>query len=137
MGQRMNKRIIWSIILVPLLVISLVFPLGCKESEPKMTAPEVCQYVNQALPNEYNYLNSTSRYEISYTAVKARYAEPETLFAEGVWCVSVEVTTEPQQLINGQWVFTGASGSVDTVLAPYLFSEETGEVTYAPNIFEP
>jgi hypothetical protein len=40
-----------------------------------MTAPEVCQYVNQALRNEYISISTTTRYEMRYTALSAVYGE--------------------------------------------------------------
>lgn len=139
----MNKRIVWTVILVPLLVIGLVLIIGCGEPKPKittpeqkmtapeqkMTAPEVCQYVNQALTDEYRYESATRRYLVRFTARKARYSD-----GMGTWCVSVEVTSELQQFENGQWIILGGS---PPFLNPYFFNEETGAVTYAPDMFEP
>jgi len=124
-GVAMNKRIVWSIILVPFLVIGLIFAVGCGESEPtsKMTAPEVCQYVNQALPNEYRYQSSTARYEIRYTALSAEH------LGEGIWQVRVKTIAEPQRLKEGQWVFgTGMGGGIP-VFVQYQFNETTGALT--------
>jgi len=118
----MKRRIVWSIILVPFIVIGLVFTIGCEEPEPtpKMTAPEVCQYVNQALRNEYISYSPTTRYEVRYTALSAVYQ------LEGRWLVNVKVVSEQQKLRDGQWVGTSAGG---IVTQQYYFSETTGALT--------
>jgi len=127
----MNKRIVLPVILVPFLVISLIFTVGCEEQEstPKMTAPEVCQYVNQALPNEYQYLGSTARNELRYTSKEAEYVggllwsnESEARAPEGTWLVTVKVVVEPQRLKEGQWV----SGISLPYIVFYYFYEDTG-----------
>lgn len=120
----MKRRIVWSIILVPFIVIGLVFTIGCEEPEstPKMTAPEVCQYVNQALPNEYVYLSSTARYEYQYTALSAEY------LGEGIWQVTVENMVEGQRLEEGQWVL-GREMVQAPLVHQYQFNETTGAVT--------
>ncbi len=58
------------------LIVGIVMISGCQtntELIPTMTASEVCQHVNQRLKNEYQYLGSTQRYELSYTALSAIY----------------------------------------------------------------
>ena len=115
----MKKRIVWSVILVPFLVIGLIFTVGCEEQEPapKMTAPEVCQYVNQALPDDYVYLGSAIRSERHFTA-------QEAVYVEDTWLVTVKIEFEPQQLKEGQWVFD-AHRVAHSVLIIYSFDENT------------
>jgi hypothetical protein len=129
----MNKGIVWSIILIPLLVIGQVFTLGCKESEPtpQMTAPEVCQYVSQALSNKYEYVGAESRYELSYSAQEATYIggmlynnESDARVPEGTWFVTGILTKESQQLIEGQWVSKG----IGQYYRYYHFNENTAEL---------
>jgi hypothetical protein len=144
----MYKKIFLLLILVFFLAIGQIFLIGCGESEPtpKMTAPEVCQYVNQALPNEYEYVSSTMRYEYRYTALKAEYGEEiidkisgtsyvddlarkflREKYPEGSWRVYVEVVTEIQQLKNGQWSIY--HGAIETNTVEYVFDENTGALT--------
>ena len=65
----------WFVISVILLTSLLL--VSCEQAPefPKMTAPEVCQYVNQALPNEYIPYTPVIRYEYRYTALSAQYVE--------------------------------------------------------------
>jgi hypothetical protein len=129
----MNKRIVWSVVLFSLLFIGLGFTMGCGESEPepKMTAPEVCQYVTQMLNNQYEYAGAESRYELSYSAEKATYIggwlyshESEARVPEGTWWVVGILTKELQQLKEGQWV---SKGTIQ-YHRQYHFNENTGEL---------
>ncbi len=150
----MNKLVY---IILSLLIMGIVVT-GCQEIpkplEPTMTAPEVCQYVNQALPNGYKYVSSTMRCEYKYTASSAMlkteaYGEsqesPDDQIRENFlpdseirrtlediertkWLVFVDVTVEPQRLIDGQWIFDTKIGRVDTYTEQYLFSETSGAV---------
>ncbi len=67
----------WFAINVTLLVSLLL--VSCEQAPefPKMTAPEVCQYVNQALPNEYIPYTPVIRFEYRYTALSAEYGKAE------------------------------------------------------------
>jgi hypothetical protein len=144
-------------IILSLLVTGIVVT-GCQETpkplESTMTAPEVCQYVNQALPNNYEYLDSTRRCEYKYTASSAmlktesydKYPQnaqdqirenflPDSEIRRKLedserttWLVFVDVTVELQRLIDGQWVFDPTIGNVTTYEEQYLFSETFGWV---------
>ncbi len=125
------KKLLLTIVAGTTLATVSILPIvgvGCQQAppSPKMTAPEACQYVNQALPNEYQYVRSTARYEIRYTALSAEH------LGEGIWQVSVKTTAEPQQLIEGQWVRTGIYGGNPILIEgveQYLFNETTGALT--------
>jgi len=125
----MNKRIVLSVILAPLIFSSLIFAVGCGESEtePKMTAPEVCQYVNQALRPEHELISLTARREVCFRALSAKH------LGEGIWQVEVEKTVQYQQLKEGQWIPTqsllGISTPEATYSAQYLFNETTALLT--------
>ena len=112
----MKKGIACAIILVTFLVFTAV---GCEEKDtPKMTAPEVCQYVNQALPDKYVQHSYGRRYYCCYTASSATYEK------EGIWLVSVEMTVEHQFLKEWMWVpNTRLRGG--TYTEQYLFNEAT------------
>lgn len=116
----MNKRIVLPVILIPFLVIGLIFTVSCGKSEPtpKMTAPEVCQYVNQALPDDYIYQSINMRSERHFTAQKAAYVE-------GIWLVTVKIDFEPQRLVEKQWV-VDTYNAPHSVLILYSFDENTG-----------
>ena len=86
-----------------------------------MTAPEVCQYVNQALANEYVY-QPPLRYELRYTALSARHVR------EDMWEVSVKVIAEPQRLSEGRWAATPLF-ETKTYVEQYYFCETTGALT--------
>jgi len=127
----MNKRIVWSIILVPFLVIGLLFTVSCAGQTPRMTAAEVCQYVNQALPNEYVYQSSTARLEFRYIVQEAvnphkEKIETEPRLPKGTWIITVKVVVEYQMLKEGQWV---GVRSTDFQTKFYYFNENTGAVT--------
>jgi len=94
--------------------------------EPTMSALEVCQYVNQALPNEYVYRTPALRYEYHYTALSTQYIGGSS--HKNVWEVSVRETVEYQRLYEGQWtLFSGGSPVSQTV--KYILNEATGAVT--------
>jgi hypothetical protein len=128
-------------IILSLLVTGIVVT-GCQETpkplESTMTAPEVCQYVNQALPNNYEYLDSTRRYDkypqnaqdqirenfLPDSEIRRKLEDSERT----TWLVFVDVTVELQRLIDGQWVFDPTIGNVTTYEEQYLFSETFGWV---------
>ena len=93
---------------------------------PTISVLEVCQYVNQTLPNNYIYRTPALRYEYRYTALSAQYIGGSS--HKGVWEVSVRETVEYQRLYEGQWtLFSGGSPVSQTV--EYIFNEVTGAVT--------
>lgn len=72
-------------ILKPLYIILLIGLLAVltacaqeqsKQVTPKMAPAEVCQYVNQALPDDYEPINNSKilRYKYRYTALSAVYS---------------------------------------------------------------
>ncbi|MCX6010899.1 MAG: hypothetical protein NT134_01335 [Chloroflexi bacterium] len=102
----MNKRIVWSVILVPLLVVGLIFTVGCGY-KPQMTAFEVCQHVD-------TILNTTE--QVRYTAQWAEYVggTPE----EEGW--------SPRE--KGTWWVTVKMVGKITATLIYSFNEITGEL---------
>jgi hypothetical protein len=122
-----------AIALVPLLILAFVVGVtGCGDGEedtPGMTAPEVCQYVNQALPDEYIAERVVLlRSEIRYAALSAEYV------GDGIWQVAVKVTTEYQVLsaLEGQWIADYTRQPEDPIemrTEQYIFNEATGAVT--------
>ncbi len=128
----MNKRIALPVFLVPFLVIGLTFAVSCKATSstpspqyPKMTAPEVCQYINQALPISYESIPGHTivfRYEVQYTALNASYQTSDSR-----WLVNVEVVKKPQRLLDNKWADTYVL-NLQTISSTqqYYFSETTG-----------
>ena len=129
--KKLSLAIVAGTILVTLSVLPIV-GTSCRQAEPsppsfQMTAVEVCQYVNQALPNEYvTYSNRFVRYELRYTAVSARHFH-EVL---RVWEVSVKVIAEPQRWSDERWA-ADPRFEMQTYIEQYYFSEITGAVTKA------
>lgn len=128
--KKLSLAIVAGTTLVTLSVLPIV-GTSCKWVEPsppsfQMTAVEVNQYVNQALPSEYvpHPQYRGIRYELRYTAVSARHFH-EVL---RVWKVSVKVIAEPQGLSEGQWAATPRFETT-TSIQQYYFSEITGAVT--------
>ena len=111
----------WFVISVILLVFLLL--VSCEQAPefPRMTAPEVCQYVNQALPSEYIQSDPVIRVECRYTALNAHH------LGEGEWLVNINVLMEPQRLTEGKWVATPLF-ETKTYVAQYYFSEVTGAI---------
>ena len=126
--------------LIPILVILMLasgLVVGCGQEVrptptiqpdvPTISAMEVCQYVNQALPNNYIYRTPALRYEYRYTALSAKYIGGSSY--KSVWEVSVRETVEYQRLYEGQWtLFSGESPAVSQTVE-YIFNEVTGTVT--------
>ena len=93
-----------------------------------MTAPEVCQYVNQALPDECVATRDVRlRSKIGYSALSAEYV------GDGIWRVDVKATTEYQALSEGQWIPDFVSRQhedrMEVRTEQYRFNEATGAVT--------
>ncbi len=123
----------WLNIRVFFLVVGIVFAIGCEEKvepAPKMTALEVCQYINLTKPNEYFYLSPTLRLETRYTTTYASYCGgllekqgSEARVPEGIWLVEIKTVQERQQLEYGNWVGTQI---VQTSKESFRFDENTG-----------
>lgn len=110
------------VIIGVILFAGVMMGAGCQEASHKMTAPEVCQYVNQALPVQY-VGELPTKYEYQYNAMKARHIEG------GMWEVDVKVTKETQwfrRVPNGEWVLV--SSYQEEYIKQYYFSENTGAV---------
>jgi hypothetical protein len=113
----------------------LAFRFGFESGKAKMTASQVCEYVNQALPNEYISYSSPQnaklplRYKIQYTALDSHYD------SDGKWIVNVDVTAEPEMFSNGGWEEVNPAAydliGVKTLnkQLQYYFDEKTGSVT--------
>ena len=116
------KKIVLTCISIVLIAL-LVLGIGCAEKYPKMTAPEVCQYVNQALQPQY-VDSFPVRYAYSYNAISARHIE------KGSWIVEVKVGIETlvykQQ--TRQWETSPAYKAHAGILS-YSFSEDIGSLT--------
>ena len=133
--------------IILLLIIAVTTFTGCQETlKLTMTAPEVCQYVNQALPNQHLYTLPTARYELHYTASSAtpklealveddrgQNLLPDSELQHSLeeiertqWLVYVNVIVEPQRLLDGQWVFDTRIKSIEPYVEQYLFNEATG-----------
>ena len=94
---------------------------------PTISVLEVCQYVNQALPNNYIYRTPALRYEYRYTALNAQYIGGSS--HKGVWEVSVRETVEYQRLYEGQWTLFSVESPAVSQSVEYIFNEVTGAVT--------
>lgn len=107
--------------------------MGDKSVQSKMTAIQVCQYVEQKLADSYRYHQDLEypnvRLEYSYQAVSARQITPEdegmwvrnTFLKVGEWLAQVQRTTQGQVLQSGKWVTR--EERVDTL--QYRFDETT------------
>jgi len=133
-GNKMKRYLIPILVM---LVLASGLIVGCGQEVrptptiqpdvPTISALEVCQYVNQALPNEYTYRTPALRYEYRYTALSAQYIGRNS--HKGAWEVSVRETVEYQRLYEGQWtLFSGGSPAVSQTVE-YIFNEVTGAVT--------
>ena len=87
-----------------------------------MTAPEVCQYVNQASPSEYLQSLSTLRVETRFLALNAVYQTSEER-----WLVNVQVIAERQILKDRQWLHDPRLETIK-LCQQYYFYETTGAV---------
>ncbi len=94
---------------------------------PTMSATEVCQYANQALPNNYIYQTPALRYEYRYTALSAQYIGGSS--HKGAWEISVRETVEYQRLYEGQWTLFSRGRPAVSQTVEYIFNEVTGAVT--------
>lgn len=77
------KKLLLAIVISTALATLGILPIAsvsCQQapSSPKMSAVEVCQYVNDILPDEYEYVTSVLRYTFSYSALSAQYLGPGT-----------------------------------------------------------
>lgn len=111
--------------LILIIILATIF-LSCQSEEPdtpEMTAPEVCQYVTQALPDKYVYEYPTLRIEYKYQAKSAYYK------GQGVWRVKVVIEGEWKRLYEGQWSFFSMREAPYKQTWYYAFNESTGEVT--------
>jgi len=104
----------------------LVLGVTCQREPPdtpEMTAPEVCQYVNQALPDEYIFQSkSRIRLDLRYAAQSAQYE------GDGIWLAEVKVVVELQRIkeygkqINPRLIGQGI------IFRYYHFHESTAEL---------
>lgn len=99
------------------------------ESSSKMTAIEVCQYVDKRLSESYRYKysdeNPNFRAELHYQS------ESATQIDDGVWSVQVNVAVEVQRLENGKWIVVKS----ETITSQYRFDEATAileEISFEP-----
>lgn len=111
---------------IPLILLSILVTSCGYNTDPdliasKMTATEVCQYVDQRLPDEYEYQAPRLRYEYSYHALSAEYV------GEGFWLIIVRETTQCQQTVNDQWMPRPGT-SPETKTIRYYLNENTGKL---------
>ena len=127
----MNIKPLYTVLLVAAVAllavgVTLVITLQAPEQTPaypKMTASQVCQYVNQALPTEQISQGTRRYYEYKYAAVNARY------ITNGEWSVKVRVTMQIYYLSLDSNVWQPSPGGHDTTDVLYVFNEVTGAVT--------
>jgi hypothetical protein len=126
------RKLLISLTFVFLIILMLSSQISCtggqpKQIPPKMTASEVCQYVNQALPIDYSAIPNmpaSLRYEIRFTAINASYDTSNSR-----WLVNVNVVNTPQVLANNVWADTSARGLTPiSSTQQYYFYETTGAV---------
>jgi len=118
------------IVILIVSVLSIILLSSCqqqaKEPTPTMTAPQVCQYVNQALPVKYVPQQLSSfRYEYKYSALNASWVKTAE---SGYWLVNVHVIKTYQRLKDGVWNYYPAQ-KIQEYDEQYVFYEETGALT--------
>lgn len=118
--------------ILAVLFVIIVGISGCdcssEDDMPKMTATEVCQYVNQALTDEYTYATPILRLEKCYTALGAQYIGKD-VGDNYIWEVSVEEKGEIQLLRDGQWILDLYAPGPTTTTLEYYFNETSAALS--------
>jgi hypothetical protein len=106
-------------------ILLLTCLVSCTEktNNPTMTASEVCQYVNQALPDVYTPQSSIIRFHFQYTAQSATF-----FYADNRWEVKVEVVKQAQKKVDNIWTDYMNAGWSATYTETYYFNESNGAV---------
>jgi hypothetical protein len=124
---------ITSTILVTIALLCMALA-GCQQSTKptntfKMTASQVCQYVNQYLGVDYEPMPGRSaalRYRVEYNAVSATAGADDG--AKDAWSVNVKVRKIPELYSNSQWANTPRF-PIEEASTIYYFYENSGSVT--------